>query len=550
MIRSRSLLLIFVAALLVGAKPPQNQPAIPSFGETIEVAVVNVDVVVTDSKGNRVRGLKQSDFEILENGKTQAITHFAEYRGDAAEGAAGVDAAAETTEPEQRRTMVLFIEKFKLQDFRVEPFIAAMKKLVRETIRPGDAVSLVTFDGKAVTRVKPTDDVAAIERELDVIGRESIGPVYDKTGHVAQDLALMREFEATGAEMAASKGMARPVTSEGSLVASVARSHAFKSELEMKRRVAAINALINALAGVEGKKMMLLAAHRLGAFVGAEYYFAAGVRQMPAGDADDLNNIERMRAMIANANAAGVTVYPIFPAGLDQTPSDPSIPDTTSQVLQNEMSMRMEIAEKTGGLVTYGSAEIVKLLPRVADDVSDYYSLAYRATTRRVDETRNIAVRTKDRSLEVRARKQFVEKSDDSRMRDRVVAAIYDTTQPSPVQLTAQVGAAKKTSRNRQTVPLSVRVPVSALTLVPQGGKHAGAFSVYVMTGAKLGEVSDITRRTQPFEIAEKDLARATKSHFTYDLDVVVNEGADHVAVGVLDEVSKSYGVVRVALPR
>lgn len=31
--------------------------------------------------------------------------------------------------------------------------------------------------------------------------------------------------------------------------------------------------------------------------------------------------------------------------------------------------------------------EIAKLLPRVSDDVTDYYSMAYRATTRREDDT-------------------------------------------------------------------------------------------------------------------------------------------------------------------
>jgi VWFA-related protein len=542
--------LVTVASLLflVGAAPQRPAPAIPSLGETIEVALVNVDVVVVDRDGKRVRGLKQSDFEVLENGKLQPLSHFAEYRGEGTAGA-GVDAAAETTAPGQRRSIVLFVEKFKLQEFRVQPFFDSMKQLVRETVRPGDAVSLVTFDGEAVIRVKPTDNIAAIERELDAMQPAFVGTPYDQTGHLAQDVGEARAFEAAGAAMAASRGLARPVTSDASIIAHSARSYALRAELDMKRRVAAINALINGLAGVEGKKIMLLAAHRLGSFVGAEYYYAGGATEMPPGEADKLNNIDRMRKLIANANAAGVTLYPVFPAGLDQTPGDPSIPDTTSQVLVNEMAMRQEMAEKTGGLTSYGTANIVNLLPRVAEDVSDYYSLAYRAPARGRDEARNIVVRTKDPKLEVRARRQFVEKSDDSHMRDRVVAAIYDVAQESPVKLAVEVGAAKKTARNRQSVPVKVRVPIGALTLVPQGGKHVGAFSVYVMTGAKLGYVSDITRQTQSFEVAQNELARAMTSHFTYDLDVVVNEGADHVAVGVLDEVSKTYGVTRVPLP-
>src|SRR6266849_894846 len=46
--------------------------------ESIEVHVVNVDVVVTDRAGNPVPGLKREDFELYENGKPQAISNFYE----------------------------------------------------------------------------------------------------------------------------------------------------------------------------------------------------------------------------------------------------------------------------------------------------------------------------------------------------------------------------------------------------------------------------------------------------------------------------------------
>ena len=46
--------------------------------ETIEVKVVNVDVVVTDRAGNPVTGLTKNDFVLFENGKPQEITNFYE----------------------------------------------------------------------------------------------------------------------------------------------------------------------------------------------------------------------------------------------------------------------------------------------------------------------------------------------------------------------------------------------------------------------------------------------------------------------------------------
>src|SRR5262249_1682411 len=51
-----------------------------TYGASVEVRVVNVDVVVTDKAGHRVTGLTKNDFEILEDGKPQTITNFDEER--------------------------------------------------------------------------------------------------------------------------------------------------------------------------------------------------------------------------------------------------------------------------------------------------------------------------------------------------------------------------------------------------------------------------------------------------------------------------------------
>jgi len=42
----------------------------------INVDLVQVEVVVTDAKGNRVRGLEAADLEVFENGQPRRIAHF------------------------------------------------------------------------------------------------------------------------------------------------------------------------------------------------------------------------------------------------------------------------------------------------------------------------------------------------------------------------------------------------------------------------------------------------------------------------------------------
>ena len=80
------------AWLLIIATPLASQPRI---GETIEVSIVNVDVVVTDRSGKPVRGLTAADFDVKDDGKAQRITNFAEYASPPLETSASVEAPAQ-----------------------------------------------------------------------------------------------------------------------------------------------------------------------------------------------------------------------------------------------------------------------------------------------------------------------------------------------------------------------------------------------------------------------------------------------------------------------
>ena len=59
--------------------PPQPPPAATETGFRLKksVELVEVHVTVTDARGNFLAGLKRENFRILDNGREQAITHFA-----------------------------------------------------------------------------------------------------------------------------------------------------------------------------------------------------------------------------------------------------------------------------------------------------------------------------------------------------------------------------------------------------------------------------------------------------------------------------------------
>ncbi len=73
------LLAAFVPALAVNpAVTAQTADTPPSFGEAIDVRVVNVEAVVTDRDGKLVTGLKPGDFRLRVDGKEVPIEYFSE----------------------------------------------------------------------------------------------------------------------------------------------------------------------------------------------------------------------------------------------------------------------------------------------------------------------------------------------------------------------------------------------------------------------------------------------------------------------------------------
>ena len=82
---------------------------------------------------------------------------------------------------------------------------------------------------------------------------------------------------------------------------------------------------------------------------------------------------------------------------------------------------------------------------------------------------------------------------------------------------------------------------------MPESRGAVGGFSVYLAWGGILGEVSDVTTRIQPF--TARDLAEAGNGEFTYDFTLLSDKRTDRVAIGVMDELSREYGVTRVELP-
>ena len=306
-----------------------------------------------------------------------------------------------------------------------------------------------------------------------------------------------------------------------------------------------------------------MATRRFGAIAGAEFFRDAP----PAGDdRRQLNTEALQQSLVRTANAHGVTLYPVFHSGLRWNPEDMWDRDLTNpndwtpeadadrdgqaqKIMFNETLALQAIAESTGGVMASGPGDIAAMLPRIAGDLESYYSLGYRARATGKDTSRRIEVRAKNRDYVVRARTQIVEKSDETRMKDRLVANLMQQLEETKLPFEIEIGALRPAGSKRWDVPLKLRIPIGALTTLPQGEKEVGSFSVYAVTGGSLGVTSEVEHRTQPFEIPRADLERAKASHYTYDVTVKVDDKAGRLSVAVVDETAREVGLKSLALP-
>lgn len=538
--------LLFATCLvffLTGSTPdsPGDRPALPVITETMQVNIVNVDVVVTRKDGTVVNGLTKDDFVLVENGQPREISNFAEYTGEATE-------AEKRRDPSRARTIVFFVERLRLPQFEKERFVDMLRTSARNVVRRGDSAAVVLWDGASTVRVEFTDDLDSIEALLTTLLHGG-----------ATRFQGEREETVRGSEIDEDERQRRvSVQQEGkTLSIAAAPSQAIierYGDLEtiteitrMKRRVNAINAAIQTMAGADGKKVLIVAAERLGEIgggdritedQGSDYSSQEFRARMSGGNLVD--------SVVRNANAAGVTIYPVYPGG---RPVRLLSGGREYLTVIGEMASLQKVARETGGVEATGSGELATLLHTVASDMNAYYSLAYRIEATRADRKRQIMVKAKDPKLVVRSRRSYVEKSDQTRMKDRLMAALVRSTNDSMFSIEAQLGNPRDGKQRRVgRVPLQVRIPIGALTVVPENGTNVGVFSVYVVSGSGGEDISALRRQTQRFEISEADIANAVSGHFTYAVDLVVNQKADRIAVGVIDELSKSYGVARVTL--
>jgi VWFA-related protein len=529
-------------------KPPapaagqEKDRPLPPVSESVDVSVTNVDVFVTDSKGQRVAGLTTDDFDVKQDGIPQKITNFYAVAGgkvlfedgtsiplDAKDKDAAVEVPREVT-----AHYVFYVDNLNIQPMNRNRMFKRLKEFIPQAIGPNAEGMVVTFNRSVKVRKGFTSDaneiLGAIEQiELDTGG----GTTYQGERRDA--------IQKIGDSKSSSEAQ------------SFAKSYAQALRNDLEFTVDAIQSTINSLAGLQGRKNFVYISEGLPATAGLELYEAIREKfQDPSASMQEFEydmNTKYVKIVQA-ANANGVTIYTLDASGL-QTADLVSAENrgTGSQrggdVHVNEFFVRQNMqgpirmmAEETGGIAAINTNDWKASLDQIASDFSNFYSLGYRSAKGASDRPHKIEVSVKKKGLKVRTRTSFVEKSVETKTAEAVLASLHYSRSDNPLQASMSVGEPKPYDRENYLLPVRISVPIGKLGLLPSGDRYEGQFFVYFAVLDVSGKQSDLQIQRQQVTVPVKDLAAAQRKDFYFDVQLIVVPGGQKLAVGVRDGVS------------
>src|SRR5215475_11247663 len=386
---STAALVVLTAGL--SAQTPGQAPAAPNSATSqekptfkVQVDLVTNDIIVRDEKGNFIPDLKQSEFEIYEDGVKQDISSMTVITGGRA---TNLLAPPPPPPPEgiilpptrprtdvSGRIFLFFVDDLHLQFHNTGRVRDLFKRISKELVHDGDMFGIVSSGPSSI----------------------AVDMTYDKT---RLDEAIKKM---AGNELKPSDIIQGPSGAEG------------PSEVRYRAHVAfsTVNDLLNNLESVHNRRKALVYVSdgydfnpfqdaRLGTMDPnspfAQNEFARAQNQMQNSDGSspqtdpftqqqkqseefaDADLARELGELTRQANRANVTMYTIDPRGLvGMGDIDEQVdPQQWNEYVRKSQDSLRVIAEETGGIAVVNQNDFSKALKRIDAETSDYYVLGY-----------------------------------------------------------------------------------------------------------------------------------------------------------------------------
>lgn len=192
-------LAIALTALVALSAFGQDKPqAKTQFGENIDVNLVVLDAVVTDSRGRQILGLDKNNFVVKENGVVQPVESVEYFTNRTLLNAPEESAPFQVERTHDERYYIFFFDK--PEEGRLWDRLARARSGAKEFVnamKPGDRIAVVAHDVRLKVYSDFTNDKAQLIRALDEVAGNGRG-LTGGDGPMMKAINSDRMINATG----------------------------------------------------------------------------------------------------------------------------------------------------------------------------------------------------------------------------------------------------------------------------------------------------------------------------------------------------------------
>jgi VWFA-related protein len=517
-----SILPTAVLATLLLPLPALAQDSAATFDEAIDVRVVNVEAVVTDRGGARVFGLTPDDFQLLVDGEEVPIDFFTEFRGGEAlrdVGASPWDLAPISDVQAEGTSYLVFVDDFFSVPVDRNRVLRALEDELA-FLGPEDRMAIVAWDG---VRTEMLSTWSSDEREIRWALQTATARPAEGLYRIAERRSIL-------------SGTYIPIPARSLGRRRLAITERVYSKIlidQVESAVSAASATLRGFAAPPGRKVMLLASggwpFRPSEFVTGDPIAAAFDQRFEQG--------EEIYGPLVD-----YTLYPIDAPGLEgdsrvSAANDAAVLRTAGvgsldfyRETELHDSLRF-LARETGGRALI-NGQRMEPLSRVADDTRSFYWLGFNPDRTGDSEIRSIELKLKQKGLEARTRSGYRDLSIEEEITMQVASALLFGFPAHSQELAVEFGSSQREKRKTMIVPVTVRLPASAIALLPAGDEFAANLEVRVAAIDGRGDRSGVT--TLPWRVIREELPEGNED-LEFEISLRLRRAAQDLVVAVYD---------------
>lgn len=413
-------LFILLFSFSVFTQTPTPTPT-PETEDVVKISttLVQIDVTVTDSRGNPVKDLKPEEVEIYENGKKQEISNFSFISNVREKPVQPVEKPDKTSvpipippssvRPEQvRRTIALVVDDLTLSFESTYYVRRALKKFVDEQMQEGDLVAIIRTGGGIGALQQFTTDrrqlYAAIEKVRWSFRSGGVG------AFAPIEATPLEQAKAAGVEISDEQLEAEKDFNQG--------VNDFREDIFATGTLGAINYIVRGMKELPGRKSIMLLSDGFKLF-----------SETSGGFKDSTRVLEALRRLVDLANRSSVVVYTMdarglvttgltaadSTSGLDAAAIEQRLSDRRAELFDTQEGL-VYLARQTGGFPIINNNDLSGGIRKILDDQS-YYLVGYEPEDETFDpKTRRfnkLEIKVKRKGVNVRYRSGFFGVSDE-----------------------------------------------------------------------------------------------------------------------------------------